>query len=142
MTTALQIVEGAAEELGIKSAEVALESADAQAIFRRMNDMLTEWADTGLAPAFVEVSDLNDSVNIDRNAVGAAKFALALRIASAFQRVVNPELRESARDSMEALERSVVFIGEVAFPDTLPTGSGNDCLTDSRFFEQNKKANF
>ena len=142
MTTALQIVEGAAEELGIKSAEVALESADAQAIFRRMNDLLVEWADTGLTPAFVEVADLDDDVNIDRNAVGAAKYALALRIASPFQRVINPDLREAARETLEALERSVVYIGEVAYPDTLPTGSGNDCLSDTRFFNQNKKVNF
>ena len=40
MTTALQICESAAEEIGVKTAEIALEDADFQVLFSRMNDML------------------------------------------------------------------------------------------------------
>lgn len=142
MTTALQIINGATEEVGVKTAENALEAADYQVALDRMNDMLSEWADTGLTPAFVTVSNTTDTVHIDRNAVGAAKYNLAMRIAPAFQRVVTPMLRELARDTLNALETSAVHIGPVALPDTLPTGSGNDCLTDTRFFDQNKVENF
>ena len=42
MTTANQIVNGAAEEIGVKTAEMPLEASDAQVILDRMNDMLTE----------------------------------------------------------------------------------------------------
>ncbi len=145
MTTARQIVNGAAEEVGIKRAEITLESADAQVIFDRMNDLLVEWADTGLTPAFTIVADLDDDVNIDSNAKGAVQYALAIRIAPTFQKVISPDLRILARETLEALERSVVHIGEVALPDTLPTGSGNDCgqiFRDDRFFDTNKKVNF
>lgn len=145
MTTARQIVEGAAEELGVKTAEVTLEPDDAQVIFNRMNDLLVELADTGITPAFTVVADLDDEVNIDRNADGAIKFALAIRCATAFKKVVTRDLRDNAKTSMEALERSVVHIGEVAFPDTLPKGAGNDCgdtFRDDRFFDTNKKVNF
>ena len=145
MTTARQIVNAAAEEVGVKRAEITLEPADAQVIFDRMNDLLVEWADTGLTPAFTIVADLDDDVNIDSNAKGAVQYALAIRIAPAFQKVVSPDLRGLARETLEALERSVVHIGDVAFPDTLPTGSGNDCgqiFREDRFFDTNKKVNF
>ena len=145
MTTARQIVDGAAEEIGVKTAETTLESADSQVIFDRMNDLLVEWADTGLTPAFNEVADLDDDVNVDRSAIGAVKYALAIRIAPTFQKIITPDLRLLARETLEALERSVIHIGEVALPDTLPTGSGNDCgriFREDRFFNTNKKVNF
>ena len=145
MTTVLQIVNGATEKLGVKTAESALEAGDFQVVLDEMNDLLTEWADIGLTPAFVEVGNSTDLVNIDRNAVSAVKNALAIRIAPSFQRIVTSALAEIARDSLSRLEASQVFIGEVAYPDTLPTGSGNTCgdtFNDQRFFPQNQKENF
>ena len=145
MTTVLQIVNGATEKLGVKTAESALEAGDFQVVLDEMNDLLTEWADIGLTPAFVEVGNSTDTVSIDRNAVSAVKNALAIRIAPSFQRIVTPGLAEIARDSLSKLEASQVFIGEVAFPDTLPTGSGNTCadiFNDQRFFPSNQKENF
>ncbi|MBL4869827.1 MAG: hypothetical protein JKX72_02610 [Robiginitomaculum sp.] len=145
MTIVLQIVNGAAEKLGVKSAESALEPGDFQVIVDEMNDMLTEWADIGLTPAFVEVLNSTDTVNVDRNAVSAIKSNLAIRIAPSFQRGVQRELAVAAAATLQALEASEIFIGEVALPDTLPSGSGNDCsnvFSNDRFFPQNKKVNF
>ena len=145
MTTVLQIVNGSAEKLGVKSAESALEAGDFQVIVDEMNDMLTEWADNGLTPAFKEVTESDDTVDVDRNAVSAIKNNLAIRIAPSFQRVVQPSLALIAANSLQTLEASVIFIGEVALPDTLPSGSGNDCsniFSNDRFFPQNKKVNF
>ena len=68
MTTAQQIVDGAAEELGVKTAEIALEAADYKAIFDRMNDMLAEWSYKGLTPAFEPVVNSTDEVKVDRYA--------------------------------------------------------------------------
>ena len=142
MTTALQIINGAAEEIGVKTAESALEPADYQVILDRMNDMLLEWSDLGLTPAYSEVFNSTDTVDVERSAVAAIKFNLAIRIAPAFDKLITQALAENARNTKQTLETSVVYIGEVAYPDTLPTGSGNDCLTDTRFFDQNKKENF
>jgi len=145
MTTARQVVDGAAEEIEVKTAEIALESSDAQAIFNRMNDMLTEWSDIGLTPAFKEVFNLDDTINVDRNAVSAIKFALAIRCASIFQKGVSQSLALSASDSLQRLEASTAYIGPVAYPDTLPIGSGNECgdyFNDNRFFPENQKGNF
>ncbi len=145
MTTVLQIVDGAAEKLGVKTAESDLESGDFQVIVNEMNDLLTEWSDSGLTPAFKEVTESTDTVDVDRNAVSAIKNALAIRIAPSFERIVTQALAKNASDTLQRLQSSVVFIGEVAFPDTLPTGSGNNCagsFQNDRFFPSNKKGNF
>ena len=145
MTTALQIINGAAEKIGVKEAESALESGDFQVILNEMNDLLSEWADLGLTPAFVDVSASTDIVAIDRNAVSAAKNNLAIRIAPSFERIVTQALAKIAGDSLRSLQASQIHIGAVAYPDTLPTGSGNNCsdiFTNDRFFSENKTENF
>lgn len=145
MTTVLQIVEGSAEKIGVREAESPLEPADYQLILNEMNDMGTEWADIGLTPAFVEVFNEDDTVNIDRNAVSAFKNTLAIRIAPSFERIVTSALAKIADDTLNRLRASVIHIGPVAYPDTLPTGSGNDCggpFLNDRFFDQNKTENF
>ncbi len=145
MTTVLQIVDGAAEKIGVKEAESALESADFQVIINEMNDMLLEWADIGLTPAFKEVTESTDTVDVDRNAVSAVKNNLAIRISPSFDRIVTQALAKIASESLQRLQASTSFIGDVAYPDTLPTGSGNDCADvaiDRRFFKQNIGENF
>lgn len=145
MVTALKLCEGAAEEIDVKTAEAALEADDFQVILDRMNDMLLEWADSGLTPAFTEVIDGSDTVNIEPNARAAVKYALAIRCAPAFQKPISAGLVENARDSLQRLEASTAYIGPVAYPDTLPLGSGNECgdfFNDDRFFPVNKRENF
>ena len=145
MTTAIDIINGAAEEIEVKTAETALEAEDSQVIFNRMNDMLLEWADIGLTPAFKEVFNLTDTVLIDSNARRAVKTNLAITCAPAFQKIVSQALAKVASDSFDRLSASSFFIGPVAYPDTLPLGSGNECASsydDERFFPENKKENF
>jgi len=144
MTTAAQIVNAAAEDLEVKTAEMPLEAADFQVFFDRMNDMLLEWADIGLTPAFTEVFNGSDTVSIEPNARAAVKSNLAIRCASAFQKQVTMALAETASSSLSRLEASTAFI-DVQFPGTLPLGSGNDCPSsylDDRFFQTQNKENF
>ncbi len=145
MTTANQIVNGAAVDLGVKTAEIELEADDFQVFFERMNDMLLEWADLGLTPAFQEVFNGIDTLQIESNARAAIKSNLAMRCASAFQKPITLELSSLASDTLEKLQISTSFIGEIEYPDTLPIGSGNECSSsdiDRRFFQQNKRENF
>ena len=145
MTTANQMIEAAAEKIGVKESESDLESGDYQVILNEMNDMGVAWADIGLTPAYVEVSDRDDIVNIDASARSAFKNNLAILIAPSFERIVSAALAAVAKSSLDTLRASVTYIGEVAYPDTLPTGSGNDCgdtFRNDRFFDQNKTENF
>jgi hypothetical protein len=46
---------------------------------------------------------------------------------------------------MDVLLASNSDLGEIAYPDSLPLGSGNQCAgnyTDNRFFPNNKTDNF
>ena len=145
MTTVSQIINGAAEHIGVKTAEIPLQPDDFQVILDNLNDMLTEWSDLGLTPAFQEVSNGTDVVSIERNAVSAVKSNLAMLIAPSFQKVITQGLALIAGNTLSKLETSVVHIGQVAYPDTLPTGSGNGCpdsFRDDRFFPSNKPENF
>jgi hypothetical protein len=145
MITVLQMAEGAAEKIGVKTAETALEPEDYQTILDELNDMGAEWADIGLTPAFVEVSNDTDIVNIDRSAVSAFKNNLAILIAPSFERIVTQALAAVAQSSLDRLRASTSYIGPVAYPDTLPTGSGNECsdsFLNDRFFDQNVTENF
>ena len=143
MTTALQIVNAAAEKIGVKTSEIALEASDYQVIFDEMNDMLSEWADSNITPSFTDVSLSTDTVNIERDAIGAVKNNLAVRVAPVFGRQITPSLAAIAMQTYNRLLASTVYIGDVAYPDTLPAGSGNDCYTeDNRFYTPNKSENF
>ena len=145
MITARQICEGAAEEIEVKTAEITLEAEDFKVIFSRMNDMLLEWADSGLTPAFVEVFNGDDVVLIDDNARSAVKTNLAIRCAPTFKKPLSQNLLLIAGSALERLEASTDFIGEIAYPDTLPLGSGNQCpdnVFDQRFFPAGQKDNF
>ena len=145
MATMRQVVSDAFEEIGVKTAEIALTSDELQSGIRRCNDMLTEWADTGITPGYIEVLNGDDTLNVDRNAIGAIKYNLAIRCAPSYQKQITQSLAMMASSTLQALETSAVHIGDVAFPDTLPIGSGNDCgdyYDDYRFFPQNKTENF
>ena len=145
MATLREVVSDAMEEIGAKTAEISLTSDELQAGIRRCNDMLLEWADLGITPGYIEVLNGDDVLNIDRNAVGAVKYNLAIRCAPSFQKIVTQALVLNARETKAMLETSAIHIGPVAFPDTLPLGSGNECgdfYDDTRFFPQNKTENF
>lgn len=136
---ALRFVESAAEEIGVKTAEITLESADAQVILSRMNDMLFEWRYLELTPRFEELLNLQQDVAIDPEANGAVKYNLALRIAPAFQRIISPDLRDLANTSRSTLEIITFTPIMVDYPDSLPIGSGNECNRNNsrRFFTPN-----
>lgn len=145
MTTMLEVVEDAFEEIAVKTAEVSLESDELQAGIRRCNDMLTEWDDQGIIVGYNPVLNGSDTLEVDRNAIGAIKLKLAIRLAPSFQKPVTIILNQNANEAFDRLLASSSNIGPVAFPDTLPLGSGNYCPSesvDARFFDSNKTENF
>jgi hypothetical protein len=145
MPTMREVVQDAMEEIGVKTAEVALTGDELQSGIRRCNDMLTEWADIGIVSGFNEVTNGDDLINVDRNAIGCVKYNLAIRLAPSYQKVVGPALAAIASGTLDVLMASVTDLSNIAYPDTLPMGSGNRCAGDDlleKFFPANKKSNF
>lgn len=145
MATMREVVQDAFEEIGVKTAEVPLTADELQSGIRRCNDMLTQWSDIGITPGYNEVLNGDDRLNLDRNAIGAVKYKLAIRLAPSYQKIVTPSLIDAAEDAYNTLLASVTDLSNVAYPDTLPMGSGNRCAGNDlgeRFFPHNKTSNF
>ena len=140
-----EVVQDAFEEIGVKAAEVSLTGDELQSGIRRCNDMRLEWDDIGTITGYIELLNGDDVLNIDRNAVGAVKYNLATRLAPSFQKPITIELATLARNTLDTLMASGTDLSNIAYPDTLPLGSGNRCAdsdTDRRFFPVNKTDNF
>jgi len=145
MTTMRVLVQDAFEEIGVKKAEVDLTDDELQSGIRRANDLLTSWADIGYIVGYNPVLNGDDIVEVEASALGAAKYNLATRLAPSYQKPITIELASIAADTFNTLINSNIFIGEVAYPDTLPLGSGNrrcNSDTDARFFNSNDIENF
>jgi len=141
----LEVVEDAFEEITVKTAEVPLTSDELQAGIRRVNRMLVAWADIGTIAGYNPVLNGSDTIDIQPEAEEAVIANLALKLAPSFSKPLTQALVAFASDSLNRLQASNSIVGEVAFPDTLPIGSGNQCPdinTDRRFFNQNKSENF
>ena len=145
MTTMLEVVQDAFEEIGVKTAEVSLTDDELQSGIRRCNDMLTEWDDIGIITGYNPVLNGSDTLEVDRNAIRAIKKNLAVDLAASFQKPISMDLAAIASSTLDVLMASSSNIGEIAYPDSLPMGSGNSCGNydlDNRFFTSNKTDNF
>ena len=143
MTTMREVVEDAFEEIGVKSAEVNLTSDELQSGIRRCNDLLVSWNEIGYIKGYQPVLNGDDTLIVAPSAIRAIKSALAIELAPSYQKALTQGLVNKAQDSLSLLLNSSVFIGPVAFPDTLPMGSGNrSSAFDSTFFPANKTENF
>lgn len=145
MTTMREVVEDAMEDITVKKAEVALTDDELQSGIRRLNDMLAQWNELGIIVGYNPVTNGDDVLELEPAATAAVKAKLAIKLAPSYSKVVTPALVENAREAMEMLETANSHIGEIAYPDTLPIGSGNQCPSTStyqRFFNSNKPDNF
>lgn len=145
MTTMREVVQDAMEDIGVKAAEISLTPDELQSGIRRLNDMLAQWDQLGIIVGYNPVTNGDDVLELDPAAIAAAKAKLAIKLAPSYSKVITPGLVENARESMDMLEIMNSHIGEIAYPDSLPLGSGNSCggtYVDQVFFNANKKSNF
>ena len=145
MTTMLEIVNAAFEEIGVKTAEVDLTGDELQSGISRCNDMLLQWDDIGIIVGYNEVLNGDDIVNVERSAIGAVKANLSIRLAPSYQKLITPALAAIASGTLDVLMASSTDLSNIAYPDTLPLGSGNQCANNDinrRFFPNNKTDNF
>lgn len=145
MTTMREVVEDAMEDITVKKAEVALTSDELQSGIRRLNDMLAQWDQLGIVIGYNPVTNGDDNLELEPAAIAAAKSNLAIKLAPSYSKPITSALAENARQSLDMLRNMNAYIGPVAYPDTLPIGSGNECpdnFLNKRFFDDNKKENF
>lgn len=143
MATTREYVYRALAKLGVKSAETTIEASELNDGIETFNDMMTELEGSGILLGFVAVNSGDDEVRVPREAKGAIIANLAVRLASDYSRPVTAELAAEVKASTNNLLRSIVKLDNVAYPSTLPMGSGNRCYEDDEtFFTEESKVNF
>jgi len=143
MATLREVVEDAFEEITVKTAEVALTDSELQSGIRRLNDMLAQWVELSIITSYNETAEPDDDIELEKAAVAAAKANLAIKLAPSYSKPITNALNMNAENSFQMLLIANSHIGEIAYPDTLPIGSGNHCDDEySRFFDANKTDNF
>lgn len=145
MASATKIITRALTRLGIRASETAIEPDELQDGLDLLNDMLSNWEESGYNLGFSPIAGITDEVRIPRGANAAVIDSLAIMMAPEYSRPVTPVLAATAKLSFENMIRANVFIGDVDYPSTLPRGSGNQCddtWFDSAFFPEKDKRNF
>ncbi len=145
MATANHFIIRALTRLGIRASETSLQADEIQDGLYVLNDMLSAM-EPGLRLGFSPVEGITDEVRIPREANGAMIDQLAIKLAPEFGRSVSIDLLRSAKDSWRNMLISMIFIGDVDYPSTLPKGSGNNCDYDNfindTFFPEKDTKNF
>ena len=99
MATASDIITRALTKIGAVAAESPPTAAEMADGLDLLNDMLSEWEESGPQLGFVPVQSVADDVRVPRGAVGAVKAALAVRMAPEYNKQVSQALFDEARES-------------------------------------------
>ena len=145
MATASSFITLALQKLGVRTSESPIEASEMQDGLDQFNDMLISWEMSGIVLGFSPVADADDEVRVPRFSHAAIKSNLAVMMGPEYSRNPDAVLMKEARDTKKEVLNAVVTIGPVAYPSTLPLGSGNECgrfIDDRKFFPENEQEHF
>ena len=126
MATAAQLLKAAMQELLVQDVEAPLEPSEYQDAIFYLNNFMFDLDANGIALGFTEVSNLGDAITVPPGAIQGIIKNLAVVLAVQYDVSVPPELYQQAREYMGTLEKLGIANGSIAFPSTLPIGSGNE----------------
>ena len=90
---------------------------------RVLNDMMAFWLDRGLDVEYVPSDDLTADVDVDRAALRAMKYGLAVELGQHYRGTLTPDVAAVADQSWDVLKRSRLVI-EPLDMSHLTRGSG------------------
>ena len=145
MASGADIVNGAYSNLGLSPSDSAITGSEMTDAIEIMNDMLIEWENSGIMLGFSPIATPADVISVPRGAETAIKSNLAGRLAPSLSKQISPTLAAVIKASTENLLRMIHKPVDVEYPDSLPSGSGNQAYndtTDRNFFPLNNTENF
>ena len=145
MATASSFITRALQKLGVRTSESPIEANEIQDGLEQLNDMLISWEMSGIELGFSPVADSEDEVRVPRFAHAAIKSNLAVILGPEYSKNLKPVLIAEAEITKKELLNAIIVIGPVAYPSTLPLGSGNQCddfISDRKFFPENEREHF
>lgn len=134
--TVKEVVTDALEDILEQSSEEPIEASDMRAGIRYLNDMMFMLDAKGVSLGFTRVSSGGDIVTVADGAIAGMKALLALALAPKFDSTPSQDLRVTARDGLMAMRELSGGIDPVAYPGTLPRGSGNTMYGSTHGWER------
>ena len=133
MTTASEVITAALGLTLTRAGDIPLEANETQQGLFQLNNMMSSWS---LALGYTKVFSTSDTITTPDYAIDAIVQNLAVRLAPGFGGIVDPDLRENARQSKKDMLKQAVKIGPAKMPRTLPRGTGNTrAFRDSRYYQ-------
>lgn len=126
MATAAQVIKAALQKIIVQASEAELEPDEFEDTIFTMNNYMLDLDASGIALGYTVVTTIGDEVTIPVGALRGLIYNLAIEAAPEFSGVVTAEVREIARAGLNTMRKLGVSLGDMAFPSTLPRGTGND----------------
>lgn len=134
MTTALEIIEDAHTDLGVKPSEVDLTDSEKNTGKRYLNRIGVSLAADGIDLGFNKVDSVTETLTIPDWSEDLFISLLAIRLAPSFGIQIDPALAAAAKANMDIVEKRLLNNINPGFPSTLPVGSGNQVYNDTYYF--------
>lgn len=129
MATVTEIISGSLKLLGVRAAESQVQPVEIQDGMESLNDMMNQLIVDGIDIGFEAVEAVDEEVFVDDGAIGPIKALLAEYIDPEYAPTggtrITPALAKRIRAAPTIL-RALVPTRATQFPDSLPTGSGNE----------------
>ena len=144
MTTYLKVIEGAFQDIGVKSAEEPLPPAEISDGMEELLNMLAEWDLIDILSGIEPTTDTGTDMMEPRGLTSAIRSNLATRLAGQYEKPVTQSLAIKASRGMAAIITINARKTTVEPPSTLPMGSGNRRTwdNDTDFFPEQTERNF
>jgi hypothetical protein len=138
--TARAIISDALRLIFVTGDEEPIENVDMYRGIRTLNRMMASFEADGIDLNYTSVSEPTDTVTIDSGAYGGVIANLALKLWPYYYKTDPSQMiMANAVIGKKELYKIAVVVEDMDFPDSLPTGSGNDILAseiEGPFFVQ------
>jgi hypothetical protein len=129
--TAGAVVRDALSELTIQPDEQTVQPVELFTGIRFLNRMMAAYDSQGIKLGYTFVNGPNDILTVPAGVIEGMVFNLAVRLATGYDMPVSPSLAKNAVDGMRVMRNVGLKLTKVAFPSTLPIGSGNEEVAGS-----------
>jgi hypothetical protein len=136
MATVNEVVTDAMEDLVVQASEAPIEGDEGRSGIRALNDRMFAWDAMGINLGYTKVDNMADVLTVPDGAIMGIKAQLAIDLAEKYDVDVKLGVVKRAVDGFKAIQNlSGLEAKSMAFPSTLPIGSGNeDELNNSTHF--------
>lgn len=126
MATAAQLIKASLQRILVQASEAELEPDEYQDAIFALNNYMLDLDASGIQLGYTEVSSLGDTITVPPGALRGIIANLAIEVAPDYNGQITPGLQKAAIEGLVTMRKIGVGKPVTSFPDTLPTGAGND----------------